>query len=384
MTLATTSFEEAAAGVHDVIVVGAGPAGSVTALEIARRGLKVLLVDRYEFPRHKLCGACLSGSAVQQLHQMGLSERLEALAGIPLQQFEMHSADKRLQLPIHGGLALSRHQLDTMLVKVAIEAGVDFLPGTALNVAAASGEPFRRLSRQFGDSSQFLRGRIVVMASGLSSARQTNDPALTTQPAAGSRFGAGTRATSFPAEYERATIYMAVAENGYVGLTQTEDGVLNLAAALDHAAVRSASPLVVCRQILESCRFPVSDEMLAGEWKGTVGLTRRTRDVASERLFVVGDAAGYIEPFTGEGMAWGVRGGRALAPLAERAVERWQPEFTGEWRATLRRLLGGRQRRCQRLATVLRYPRLTRTVMSIASLLPFAARAVARRIHESA
>ena len=58
---------------------------------------------------------------------------------------------------------------------------------------------------------------------------------------------------------------------------------------------------------------------------------RRTAPARRDRLFLLGDAAGYVEPFTGEGIAWALASGRAIAPLALRAIERWEPRLAGEW-----------------------------------------------------
>lgn len=382
MTAATIAFESALEVIHDVIVVGAGPAGAVAAQQIARRGISVLLVDRHQFPRYKLCGACLNGSAVAELRRLGIGSQLDSLAGLPLNQFELHSGSRQLNLQIAGGMAVSRERLDSMLVQEAISAGANFLSGITLSVAAATGEGFRILRQRHDKEGKTLRAKVVVVASGLSSDSRPEDPALQTCPSAGARFGAGTKCTSFPEYYQNGTIFMAAGDSGYVGLTRIEDGSLNIAAALDQTAVRNSCPATVCRNIVENCGLPVCDDMFAGDWKGTVGLTRRTRNSASERLFVVGDAAGYVEPFTGEGMAWAIRGGCAVAPLVESAVHSWDAGLCTEWNASLRRLVTRRQRWCRRLATALRYPKLVRSLMGVVSVVPGIGRALARRIYE--
>ena len=66
-------------------------------------------------------------------------------------------------------------------------------------------------------------------------------------------------------------------------------------------------------------------------WQGTAGLTRQTQPLAEERLFLLGDAAGYVEPFTGEGIAWALASAQAVAPLARRAMERWDPQIARDW-----------------------------------------------------
>ena len=114
-------------------------------------------------------------------------------------------------------------------------------------------------------------------------------------------------------------------------------------------------------QLLAEMGWPSVPNLAEQNWRGTPTLTRQARRRAAERLFLIGDAAGYIEPFTGEGMAWALAAGQAVAPLAARAVQQWQPQYAPQWEARSRRLLGRRQAVCRVVAAVLRWPRMTRT-----------------------
>lgn len=383
MTASNTSFEDATDRIWDAIVVGAGPSGSVAALESARQGCSVLLVDRSEFPRDKLCGACLSGSAVASLRQLRLDAALKELQPIPLTEFRLHSGRQKLSVELNGGVAVRRKRLDMMLVESAKQAGVRFLSGLHITIKApADNEPFRQLIHARDPETPSLRAKTVVVATGLSGGRHHDDPALETIPKVRARVGVGTKAKSFPDEYRQGTVYMAAAAGGYVGLARVDDDSLNIAAALNPAALHSSTPSAVCRQIVESCELPVDSNMLNGDWKGTVSLTRQPRNTASVRMFVIGDAAGYVEPFTGEGMAWGIRGGQAVAPFVRRSSIEWTPQLAVEWSGMLKKLVTQRQRWCRWLATALRYPRVVRGLMRVAAVAPSVGRAVARRVHE--
>src|SRR5207248_1796003 len=104
-------------------------------------------------------------------------------------------------------------------------------------------------------------------------------------------------------------------------------------------------------------------------WKGTPALTRRAKRLGGERWFAVGDAAGYVEPFTGEGMAWAIMSAASLAPIAARAVRRWDAALVREWEFTHRRLIGSRQRTCRVVSRVLRSPALTTLAVRALSVL---------------
>ena len=77
----------------------------------------------------------------------------------------------------------------------------------------------------------------------------------------------------------------------------------------------------------------------------------------AERLLVLGDAAGYIEPFTGEGMAWALAGGASIAPLAVAGAERWSPDMGRAWERVHHRTIGRRQTACRWVSRILRRPR---------------------------
>ena len=87
-------------------------------------------------------------------------------------------------------------------------------------------------------------------------------------------------------------------------------------------------------------------------------------------VFAVGDAAGYVEPFTGEGMSWALSGARTLAPIARRALEGWREEFLLEWEESYRRTVGRAQRVCRWMAWTLDRPRLSRATLRLLNQFP--------------
>jgi flavin-dependent dehydrogenase len=134
--------------------------------------------------------------------------------------------------------------------------------------------------------------------------------------------------------------------------------------------------------LLAEVGWPAIPDLDALGWRGTPALTRRTRRLAAERLFLLGDAAGYIEPFTGEGIAWALAAARAVAPLAARASEGWQPRLAWEWGETYRELIHHRQLICRLISGVLRSPRLTRTLIRTLAFAPALAAPVVRYLGE--
>jgi flavin-dependent dehydrogenase len=271
--------------------------------------------------------------------------------------------------------------MDAALVEAAIAAGSAFLPETTAEVDDATPDA-RRVTLDSRGHRVTVEARVVVAASGLGSRCLARVAGFISEESPTSRIGVEALLEDFPAEYTPGVIFMAVSRAGYVGLTRVEDGRLNVAAAVDRDAIRAAGrPAAVCEQILTEAGFPVSAGMRAADWHGTIGLTRRTSRRAAARLFLVGDAAGYVEPFTGEGMAWALSSGLGVVPCVEEGLADWRDELARDWEDQYRRLIQSRQWLCRALAFGLRRTALVRTVIPMLSALPWLARPVIRRLN---
>lgn len=378
MTLAaTTTLEEAALRTRGAIVVGAGPAGATAARELARRGVDVLLVDRASFPRWKVCGCCLNGRATAILDAAGLGDVAALRQAVPLKSLCLASGGCLARVRLFGGAALSRETLDAALIQAAVEAGADFLPETiAIPLEKDSKilgcDATRGLLLQQGEKRAEVSARVVLAADGLAGQFMARTPTAASAKF-GARIGAGATTTNAPDFYRPGVVYMTCGAGGYTGLVRLEDGRLDLAAAFDASELRAGGPGAAAARLLQEASWPTPHKLAQLPWRGTAPLTRRARQIADERLFVIGDAAGYVEPFTGEGMAWALASGTAVAPLVASAVARWRPEMIQQWTAIHRGVVSRRQIVCRAAAAVLRRPRLTRLVVRLLGQAPMLA-----------
>jgi flavin-dependent dehydrogenase len=380
---ATLTPEVAARRLWDVVVVGAGPAGSLAARELARRGASVLLVDRARFPRYKVCGGCLNPRALRQLEKAGLGGLTHQLGAIPLTRLRLGAAGRHADVPLPTGAGISRESFDSALVRAAIHVGAQFLPGTTAAVLPlARGAERRRIRLRHASRDELVEARIVLAAGGLGSKLEESpaeaDGQLARPWEPDSRVGAGVMLARPGPGYEPGTIYMACGEEGYVGQAIMEDGRVDMAAALDPLAVKRAGGTgELAAAILERSGFPAYAGLASLAWKGTPHLTRHAPQLGAERLFVLGDAAGYIEPFTGEGMAWALAGAGLVAPLALRGARHgWDPELLVRWRGAYHRKVTRRQIICRITADLLRRPIATQVMVRTLSFAPFLSRPV--------
>jgi flavin-dependent dehydrogenase len=380
----TDRLQAAAAIGWDAIVVGAGPAGSIAARQIARAGKSVLLVDKAAFPRPKVCGSCLSATGAALLERIGLGHVLRDLGSPPLNEIKLAAAGRSVSIALpRGGTVASRESLDAALVREAIAAGVTIIDRTRAQLHECG-----RVKSGVGDRIVELADRretvsaatkAVVAADGLGGGFLNGSQEFRRITARDSLIGAGAVLASARAGHRPGTIYMAVGRGGYVGQVVLEDGGLDIAAALDRRMVANAgNPADAARRIVEQAGLPWPGELSHLKWHGTPSLTRRLAHVAAHRVFVVGDAGVYVEPFTGEGMTWAMLTGAAVAPFACNAIDGDARRAAERWEATHRRLLGRRMVVCRAVCRLFRSERIARSAVAVANQCPFLAKPVVR------
>jgi flavin-dependent dehydrogenase len=365
----------------DAIVIGAGPAGALAARRLSLAGASVLLVEKKQFPRAKVCGACLSRAALAELRLAGLDSLVPTLGGIDLTEFHLRFRGRSLRMELSGGAVVSRARLDAGLAAAAVSAGCRFSDGTlALVDEDSSGGRAVRLMQQ-GRCARAV-ARTVLVAGGLAQCLRPTTAEPSTHVARGSRIGAGCGLAEAPAAFGEHAVFMALGAGGYVGIVRVEDGSLNVAAAFDPALVRRVkTPGAAALEVLAEAGAPRLDALTDAQWHGTPGLTRQTRPLARDRLFFLGDAAGYVEPFTGEGIAWALASARAVEPLALKAINRWDPRLTREWGQAYHAVIGRHQLICRALALGLRQPWLIRLGFEILVRAPVARAAMIRLLN---
>lgn len=316
----------------DVLVAGAGPAGSATAALLARAGYSVAAVDRAAFPRDKACSEYMGPEAVRILSRLGVVGALEASGATALEGTEVTAArGSRLRgvfaLAGHHpfrptGLSVSRRILDAALVRAAVEAGATLLERTAVEEliydrGAVAGAVVRTADGTRGT----IRARLTVGADGLRSvvARRIG------------RYRHGRpRRIGFVAHLDGvsemgSSAELFVGRQGYVGLNPIGGGRTNVALVIP--AVRASA----ARGRVESFFMETLGEfaevyrrveaasvarhvMVTGPFAASSGR------VIADGAALVGDAADFFDPFTGEGIYSALRGAEMLADTAAAAL----------------------------------------------------------------
>jgi len=337
--------------------VGAGPAGAVAALALARAGVHVRLVDRAEFPRGKLCGDTLNPGALSILDRLGLGDRVRARA-IPISGMVVTGPrGVRVACDYPDGLAgaaIARRDLDAALVDAAIAAGVEFVPSVRVQgVVNTTG--LRVSGVRIRGRVQRMPARVVIAADGRRSTLAFGC-GLT-------RFAEAPRRWAFGAYFSdvegvTARGEMHVRTDGYTGVAGLGGGITNVCAVREIAAARGGRippDQVIARAISGDPelrdRFARARQISPVLSLGPLAVEARAAGCAG--LLLAGDAAGFVDPMTGDGLRFALRGGELAAeaalfelqtglPAHHRLDEARRREFSGKWRINraLRALVG--------------------------------------------
>jgi menaquinone-9 beta-reductase len=380
------TLDELSAQSWDIAVVGAGPAGSVMAYQLARAGASVCLLDKASFPRFKPCGCCLNAAAQASLDRVGLGHVTHDRHAMSLRTLDVAAAGRRparAAFEVRGSTAISRNILDSSLIDEAVRAGARFLDSATAQLVTRDAHGCRIRVQHAGSEAE-VRACLVIAADGIGGTLLRNEPDLQPEVVHGSPIGAAV--TLAPAAYGDGpgpgVIWMSCANGGYVGAVRLSTTEVHLAAALDPRHVRNAGgPGVAAAAILRDAGRTMSsalvEQLETAKWRGTPALTRR-RPVESRGILVIGDAAGYVEPFTGEGMAWAISSAIAAAPLALRSAR--GGGVSGEWTRLHHSLIRSRQRTCRTIAWMLRRPGILNAAIRIAGAAPLLAAPLLRQV----
>jgi flavin-dependent dehydrogenase len=319
---------------RDLLVVGGGPAGASTAAWAARAGLDVLLVDRATFPRAKPCAEYLSPEATRDLDALGVLEEIEAGGAAKLTGMRIVADDgsdvvgRFRRTPARSpyrpyGLALPRTSLDAIVLAAAARAGVEVHQGVSLERpiiedGVVTGALLRRAGRRWEE-----RSRAVVGADGLHSilARRL-----------GLSRRRGPRRLALVAHLSgvvgmRDCGEMFVRAGRYVGLAPIGAGLVNAAAVVPAKEARAigrdpAAFLVAELVAFAELRARLARARMVGEVLIAGPFARTTRRPVADGALLVGDAADFFDPFTGEGIFAALRGGWLASGVLAGALAR--------------------------------------------------------------
>jgi len=310
------------------VIVGGGPAGAAMAIRLARLGHEVLLLDRDEFPRPKPCGECLSPAAVRELDDLGLLPLVLALphqrlAGWKISAPSGRGFDGSFPSP-HFGVAVQRSLLDHLLLREASRAGVQVCCGERVADLLWAGSRVVGVRTGTDEAGQEIHARLVVGADGLRSVVVRRLGLIRRQPRL-KKLALTAHVRGDGAPLERGELH--VLPDGCIGIASVGGGLSNLTVVLSSGQFAAE---------VAGGRDEFFDQILAGHPR-FASLQRQddvlatgpfdwpVRSAVADGAILIGDAAGYYDPFTGQGVFRALRGAAIAAKHVDPALNAGYP-----------------------------------------------------------
>ncbi|MFQ5570903.1 MAG: NAD(P)/FAD-dependent oxidoreductase, partial [Rhodothermales bacterium] len=300
---------------YDALIIGGGLAGCSAAIQLAERGLDVLLLEKRQYPAHKLCGEFLSVEVLSMFERLGVGEAVLQAGARPIDQVRVTTRDGAIFESVLPGtaLGLSRYALDRLLFERARAAGADVHDGIA--VRSVEGSLDRGFVVKAAHAS--LEARVVLGAYGKRSLldRKLGRSFLRTR----SPF------VAFKAHYVGVdlprTIELHAFPGGYCGLSHVEEGRVNVCwIARDHTLKQAnGDPETMIEQSLKQNpalaeRFETM-ERVSERFLAVSQVAFGMKGAFADDVCMIGDTAGMIAPMCGDGMAMALRSAELAVPL---------------------------------------------------------------------
>ncbi|GAB3018515.1 NAD(P)/FAD-dependent oxidoreductase [Spirosoma pulveris] len=347
----------------DVIIVGGGLAGLIAGIDLARSGVQVLLLEKYNYPQHKVCGEYISNEVLPYLQHLGVC--IDELNPSRISRFLLSTAAGKTvesTLPL-GGFGVSRYTLDQFLAHKAQSAGVDLRQADVTDIQFY-GDVFTVTT---ADEITY-RSPIVLGAYGK---RSQLDKRLNRPFATQESNWLGVKA-HYKADFPNDLVALHNFDGGYCGLSQVENGIVNACYLANYRSFKAFKHIDSFQQHVLR-RNPFLDDFFA---KATPLFTRPLtisqisfdrKSPVENHILMCGDTAGLIHPLCGNGMAMAIHSAKLVSELviqffngklANRSA--LEKQYTNSWSSEFKtRLLTGRIAQ-----TVLSYPAITDVLLT--------------------
>jgi len=352
---------------YDVIIAGAGPAGSSAAIHLTTNGLEVLLVEQKKFPRAKLCGEFISPECQNHFEKLGVAREIVCSEPSLISETVFYSSrGNHVSVPSSWfgermALGLSRAVMDEVLLRRAAQVGVDVVENGNVIGPQIDTDRVCGISVRVDNSEQKFAAPLTIDATGRARilARKTNHTQKQ-KP----------KLIAFKAHLQNTRVTSGACEiyfypGGYGGLSNIEAGTSNLCFIISAEQVKRchSEPYRVMREMvmqnprarhtLEPAR--TTSEWLSASWESF----GRQSPAPAKGLLAIGDAAAFIDPFTGSGMLMALESGELAAEVIVRHRDRLAAtNLAAEYHDRYRKKFDSRLKICSLLRRAAFSPRL--------------------------
>lgn len=367
--------------IYDVAIAGGGPGGTSAAIHLANQGLKVLLAEQKTFPRAKLCGEFISPECIDHFERLGVAAEISLAGGATLIETSFYSRKgNKVTVPSHwfgaaannhAAIGLSRAEMDRLLLEKAKRVGVDVLQEAQVLEPILEARRVHGMRVRHACRITDYRASVTIDATGRTRALARKLKKEKKDHRA--------RFVAFKTHLRGARVATGACEiyfypGGYGGLTNIERGLSNLCFIASARDVRrcGSNPEQVLRSTVQRnvrASFALAEAEFETPWLSVALKSFGHHALAPDPgLLTIGDAAAFIDPFTGSGMLMALESGAVAAQTilefrAHLANENSLIDLANRYQANYSRTFNSRLRTSGWLRRAAFIPRLAETAM---------------------
>lgn len=322
----------------EILIIGAGPGGSAAAWALAQAGHEVLLIDRAEFPREKTCGDGLPPMAVKTLDEIGLLDRVEAAGAKRVDYVQLTGPfGQSIRLPFADymgentyALVLPRLTLDDVVLRFAIEGGAEFRGGIRVNSLEMVDDAITAIDATTPDGPLTIKPRQTIIAVGANMGLLKKAGLLTNKPAlirAARAYYDGLPNPTDTYEFYWDPQLMP----GYGWIFPTGDGRANIGIGVipSFYTSKKSTPILLDEFVARRAKGRLRGVEQTSPTRGyPLRIDFTTQRVAGRNWALIGEAAGLVNPVSGEGIDLALESGLIAADTIDMALRRHEADLS--------------------------------------------------------
>ena len=365
---------------REVIIIGGGLAGLTAAIHLLKNGLQVTVIEKNDYPKHKVCGEYISNEVVPYFNWLNLNlEELQPTTITKLTFSTVAGKSITTALPL-GGFGVSRYALDAFLYQKAVANGCEIIKETVDNVVFAA-DAFTITT---ANATEF-NSKIVLGAFGKRSGidqKMERDFIKQKSPWLAVK---GHYKGFFPDD----VVGLHNFKGGYCGVSKVENNVINICYLADYETFKNYKNLeeyqnkVVLKN--PNLKAIVSNMTLLFDKPITISqISFEKKDAVENHILMIGDSAGLIHPLCGNGMAMAIHSAKIASELVTKFANHeicsrrvLEEKYTEEWNYNFKK----RVKTGRLLATLLQKPKLSEVLLRILIVFPFLLSIVINKTH---
>jgi menaquinone-9 beta-reductase len=363
----------------DVVIIGGGLAGLTAGIHLSQKGIAIVVIEKNDYPKHKVCGEYISNEVTSYLVSLGIPiQNAHPTSIFRLEFATLYGASLHQELPL-GGFGISRYTLDYILYQKAMESGCNIIKSTVESCAFEEDQFIVTTQDQ-----EIYKAKIVLGAFG----KRANLDYYLHRPFIQKQSPWLAVKNHYKGDFPEDVVGLYHFKGGYCGVSKVENDIINICYITNYKDFKRYKNIAdfqkevlfknrKLKQILQTS-IPVFDKPL------TISqISFEKKEPVSDHVLMIGDTAGLIHPLCGNGMAMAIHSAKIASELSvdflrnKGSREVLENKYIATWNSNFK----ARLRMGRNLSVILEQPILTLIVLQVIVFFPFIIKQIIKRTH---